>query len=497
MQQEQLLAYDLGTSGVKASIIAADGTVVGTQTESYPTHYARGGIAEQNALDWWSGICRATQALIGRSPDSRTKIAAIGVSGHMLGCVPIGKDLEPLHPHLLHSDSRAAAQYAQICRDIGAQRLYQMSGNILDARSSLCKILWFRQCRPEIYEKTEKFLQSKDYIIARLTGDPDTTDYSDASHGELMNITTRSYEPELFRQLGVDMEKLPALHRSCDIVGRVTQASAGELGLPAGIPVIAGGGDGACGSAGAGNLHPGDAYLSLGTTAWIATVTEKPVIDPQQRLFNIMNLDGLTSSVYGTMQAAGASVNWVRELLGVGLDEMNRLAAEVEPGCEGLVYLPYLDGERSPVFDAQASGVFAGVNQIHKNGHFCRAVFEGVAYALRQIADAQREFLPLTRVHAIGGGMKSTLWSQIIADVTRLELQTIPAPAEDATSLGIAAVAGSAVGIFESIDQALARFRPSGAIHPGVENAKYEHMYQAYTRLYPALRETMHFLRQQ
>ena len=397
-------------------------------------------------------------------------MAAIGVSGHMLGCVPIGKDLEPLHPHLLHSDSRAAAQYAQICRDIGAQRLYQMSGNILDARSSLCKILWFRQCRPEIYEKTEKFLQSKDYIIARLTGDPDTTDYSDASHGELMNITTRSYEPELFRQLGVDMEKLPALHRSCDIVGRVTQASAGELGLPAGIPVIAGGGDGACGSAGAGNLHPGDAYLSLGTTAWIATVTEKPVIDPQQRLFNIMNLDGLTSSVYGTMQAAGASVNWVRELLGVGLEEMNRLAAEVDPGCEGLVYLPYLDGERSPIFDAQASGVFAGVNQIHKNGHFCRAVFEGVAYALRQIADA---------------------------DVTRLELQTIPAPAEDATSLGIAAVAGSAVGIFESIDQALARFRPSGAIPPGVENAKYEHMYQAYTRLYPALRETMHFLRQQ
>ena len=128
MQQEQLLAYDLGTSGVKASIIAADGTVVGTQTESYLTHYARGGIAEQNALDWWSGICRATQALIGRSPDSRTKIAAIGVSGHMLGCVPIGKDLEPLHPHLLHSDSRAAAQYAQICRDIGAQRGNALSG---------------------------------------------------------------------------------------------------------------------------------------------------------------------------------------------------------------------------------------------------------------------------------------------------------------------------------------------------------------------------------
>lgn len=496
MQQEQLLAYDLGTSGVKASIIATDGAVIGTQTEPYPTHYDRGGIAEQNAEDWWRSVCRATRRLMEQSPDSRGKLAAIGVSGHMLGCLPVNSALEPLHPHLIHSDSRASAQYDQICREVGAQCLYNMSGNILDARSSLCKILWFRQNRPEIYEKTAKFLQAKDYIVAKLTGNIDTTDYSDASHGELMNITTRCYEPGLFQQLGIAMEKLPELHRGCDVVGKVTAQCARELGLMSGIPVIAGGGDGACGSAGSGNIHPGDAYLNLGTTAWIAAVTEEPVIDPQQRLFNIVNLDGQTSSVYGAMQAAGASVNWVRDLLGVNLDEMNRLAEVIEPGCEGLVYLPYLDGERSPIFDAQASGVFAGINQIHKKGHFCRAVFEGVGYALRQIADAQREFFPLESVRAIGGGMKSVLWRQILADITRLELQTISGPAENATSLGVAAVAGSAVGVFESIDQALSTFTTNGAIMPNPVNEKYEHMYSAYTRLYPSLRETMHFLKQ-
>lgn len=495
--QTCLLAYDLGTSGVKASIFSADGAVVGAWTEKYPTRYARGGIAEQNAEDWWDGVCRATRALMEQAPDCRQKIAAIGVSGHMLGCLPVDGNLRPLHPHLLHSDSRAQAQLAQIQQEIGAEHLYQMSGNILDARSSICKILWFRQQQPEIYRKTAKFLQSKDYIAARLTGNLDTTDYSDACHAELMNISTKRYDTEIFQQLQIDLQKLPELHRGCDIVGCVNSQSAKALGLTSGIPVIAGGGDGACGSAGAGNLHSGDAYLNLGTTAWIAAVTEQPVLDQQRRLFNIMNLDGQTSSVYGTMQSAGASVNWVCSLLGCNLDEMNRLAASVDPGCEGLVYLPYLDGERSPVFDINASGVFAGINQIHRREHFCRAVFEGVGYALRQIADAQREFFPLTCVKAIGGGVKSALWLQILSNITQLRLQTLPMPAEDVTSLGVAAAAGTAVGVYHDLDEALRAFAAKDEIIPNEPDGRYEHMYAAYARLYPALRETMRFLRQQ
>lgn len=496
MLKDKLLAYDLGTSGVKASIISTDGVVIGTQTEPYSTHYAHGGVAEQDANAWWASVCRATRLLMMQNQDSDGRIAAIGVSGHMMGCLPVDRDLNPLHPHLLHSDSRALEQYSVIDHEIGSEYLYNMSGNILDARSSLCKILWFRQMRPEIYNKTAKFLQSKDYIVAKLTGNLDTTDYSDASHGELMNITTKQYESQLFQQLHIDMDKLPELHRGCEIVGRVTDLCAAELGLTSGIPVIAGGGDGACGSAGSGNVAPGDAYLNLGTTAWISAVTKKPIIDSKRRLFNIVNLDGETSSVYGTMQAAGASINWICDLLGLNLEEMNRFAELIEPGCEGLVYLPYLDGERSPVFDAKASGTFAGVSQVHRKEHFCRAVFEGIGYALRQIADAQREFLPLESVRAIGGGTKSKLWKQILADITRLELQMISVPAENATSLGVAAVAGSAVGMFDSITQALRTFTTAHSIKPNAVNEKYEHMYLAYQQLYPALKETMHFLKQ-
>lgn len=496
MERPIMLAFDVGTSGVKVSMIGADGCVVDTQTENYQTHYAPGGVAEQNPLDWWDGICRATRGVMDRNPDCRTSICAIGVSGHMLGCIPVASDGMPLMPCMIHSDSRAAAQYEEICRQIGADVLYQMSGNILDARSSLSKQLWVRQNRPQVYEKTAKFLQCKDFVVSRLTGNIDTTDYSDACHGELMDIRKRQYDPAIYQQLKLDTAKLPALHRGCDIVGSVTERSAKELGLASGIPVIAGGGDGACGSAGAANIRSGDAYLSLGSTAWIARVSDAPVIDAQGRLFNIINLDGQTSSVYGAMQAAGSSINWVKQLLNVAdYDTLGQMAQTVEPGCGGLVYLPYLDGERSPVFDAAASGLFAGIGLSHRPEHFVRAVFEGVAFALRQIADIHRAFGSLEHIRAIGGGLKMQNLPQIIADVTGLSIQTLSIPHADATSLGVASVAGAAVGVYSSIDEALAYIKVKDTIAPHAPDRRYEQMYQIYLQLYPNMQQTMHAIR--
>lgn len=498
MEAAILLAYDVGTSGVKTSMISAAGQVVDSAAASYGTRYAPGGIAEQDPMDWWRGVEKTTALLMERNPGCCRQIAAIGVSGHMMGCIPVASDGTPLHPGMIHSDARAAAQYETICREVGAQRLYQMSGNILDARSSLSKILWVKETYPDLYKKTARFLQSKDFIVSRLTGNLDTTDYSDACHGELMDITSCRYDGAVYRQLGLDLEKLPALHRGCDIVGTVTAESAKALGLTAGIPVIAGGGDGACGSAGAANIQPGDAYLSLGSTAWIARVSQEPVIDPQSRVFNIMNLDGETSSVYGTMQSAGSSVRWVQQLLNVpDLERLNKMAMEIQPGCEGLVYLPYLDGERSPVFDANARGMFCGMSQHHEPRHFARAVMEGVAYALRNIADILRTYGPLTELRAIGGGMASSVWPQIIADVTGLRLQTLSVPAADATSLGVAAVAGAAVGVFPSIQAALAHVQVRRTLEPQPGDLRYERNYQAYLQLYPRLREVMHLLAQE
>lgn len=448
-------------------------------------------------MAWWSGICRASESLMDRNPTCASAIAGIGVSGHMLGCIPVSADGTPLLPCMIHSDSRAADQYMSICQKIGADRLYRISGNILDARSSLSKQLWIRENRPEIYEKTAKFLQCKDFAVARMTGNIDTTDYSDACHGELMDIRNRRYDPAVYQELKLDMAKLPTLHRGCDVVGKVTEESARAMGIPAGIPVIAGGGDGACGSAGAGNVRSGDAYLSLGSTAWIAKVTAEPVIDPQGRLFNIMNLDGETSSVYGAMQSAGSSINWIQRLLRIqDLDTLNHLAAETASGCDGLLYLPYLDGERSPVFDPRASGVFVGMSQRHEQRHFVRAVFEGVAYALEEIASIIRNYGPLQEIRAIGGGMKSPVLPQIIADVCQLRLQTLSVPAADATSLGVAAAAGAAVGVFRDFTEALAHIRVQNAIAPAPPNPNYMRNFQAYLQLYPTLRDTMHLLSQ-
>ena len=244
-------------------------------------------------------------------------------------------------------------------------------------------------------------------------------------------------------------------------------------------------------------MRSGDAYLNLGSTAWIARVSDTPVIDAQGRLFNIMNLDGKTTSVYGVMQSAGSSISWIQRLLRIpDLSVLNDMAASVPPGCAGLVYLPYLDGERSPVFDAQARGVFLGMSQQHGQPHFARAVLEGIAYALRQIADIQREYAPLERIRAIGGGMKSPVLPQIIADVCQLRLETLTAPAADVTSLGVAAAAAAAVGVFGSFSEALSYIRTEAAIAPAGQRAEYLRGYQAYLQIYPNLKQTMYLLAQ-
>ena len=327
-----------------------------------------------------------------------------------------------------------------------------------------------------------------------MTAEIDTTDYSDASHGQLMDIQRRAYAPALYQELGLSMDKLPALHRGDQEVAHLREEAAKALGLPAGIPVIAGGGDGACGNVGAGAVAPGDSYLSLGTTAWIAQAVREPVFDPQRRLFNIMSLDGETCSLLGTTQAAGASINWVRRLLQLDLETLNRMAAQVEPGCEGLVFLPYLDGERTPVFDAEASGAFVGLRQKHGSAHMARAVLEGIAFALGQIADTLRQFTALKDLSAIGGGMNSQLLAGMVADVTRLRLHRLSVPAEDATSLGVAAAAGVGAGIFASLREATAGIQAVSTVEPGPTDWRYARNYSVYQGLYAQLALSMHRL---
>lgn len=489
-----ILALDIGTSAVKASLVSSELKIIAEAAQSYATSFPGHHCVEQNAGDWWVAAVGAAHKLFEAYPEGADKVAAIGVSGHMLGLMPVDSEGNAIAPSMIHADMRAIAESDEIAAAVGREHIYYRTGNVLNASAPLCKALWLKKHRPEIYNKTARFLQAKDYLNFRLTGNMDTTDLSDSSHGMLIDIRSHRYLTEEFRELGLDESKFPQLHISTDIIGRLTDEAAAQIGLPAGIPVCAGGGDGACANVGAGIGRTGDVYCSLGTTGWIACNMDEPYLDEQIRVFNILSLDGKRSGVFGTVESVGRSIDWAQKIYAPeGILEMNRLAAEIKPGSEGLVFLPYLTGERSPIFDPMARGVFFGICADHDRRHFARAVFEGVSYALADIVDILREKMPIEEMRIIGGGAKSALWRQILADAGRVTIRGVDASADAATSLGAAAAAGAAAGIFHGIEGAVERIAMTDSTLPNPENqAVYAQRMELYRKLYPALKPAFH-----
>ncbi len=448
------LAFDIGTSAIKSTLISQSGGVIDFAEHKYPPAGAAIFTTEQDPDSWWEGAITVARELFSRNPEAGAMVQGIGVSGHMLGCLPVDSEGRPLRPAMLHSDTRAKGEEAEIAETVGREMLYRRTGNTLSAQSTLCKILWLKRNEPEIYAKTARFLQSKDYLTAKLTGDIDTSDYSDGAHAELADIHRWAYMDDVISELNIDIGKLPALRRGTDIAGYLTPEAARALQLSQGIPVIAGGGDGACANAGSGIAH-GGMYCCLGTTAWLSYNADRPVLDPDMRVFDIPSLDGLDIGIFGTMQAAGRCVDWAKTVFSVSDDrQFNEFAALAPAGSGGLVFLPYLECERSPIFDANARGVFFNINAGHRREHFCRAVFEGVAYALRSILDVHRLSVKVTDLRVIGGGSNSALWRQILADIMGVNVFTTSAQASSVTSLGVAMAAGVGVGAYKSLAEA-------------------------------------------
>ena len=369
MANDMILAYDIGTSSVKTSLVSAGGRVIVSASHAYPTAHPKHGYAEQNPQDWWRGMCVTTNEVM-QCP-AAGPIAAIGISGHMMSCVAVDASGNALYPCMIHTDSRAAVQCGRLDAAIGKRAIYGMTGNILAARKPICKIMWLRDNERAIYNAAARFLHTKDYIAARLTGNIDTTDYSDACHSALIDINTLDYDAAFYREIGVDIAKMPTLHRGTDIIGTLSPQSAVQLGLPSGIPVIAGGGDGVCANVGTGVVRPGGAYCCLGTTAWIAQCVDAPVIDPLQRLFNLVSVDGQTCSVYGTTQSAGAAVDWTADILGeTDMAAFNAAAAQVPAGSDGLVFLSLSGGGTlARIRFKRAGNVFRSVGAPHTRAY--------------------------------------------------------------------------------------------------------------------------------
>lgn len=490
MPDDLILAHDVGTSGTKSSLMDAAGSLLDSASTPHRTRYGPGDAAEQDPEDWWAGVCANTRALMQRHPEWRARVAAIGVSGQMLGCLAVDAEGKPLRPHMTHSDARAGAQAERVENVIGADRVYRLTGNVLDPRSPLCKMLWMQDNEPDLYRRAAWYLQAKDFIVGRMTGSFATTDFSDAAHAQWLDIRRQTPAEAVLGELGLDAALLPEPHPSTDIVGALGPAAARAFDLPDGIPVAAGGGDGSCATVGAGAVRRGDTYCCLGTTAWIASVAHEPFIDPQMRVFNLPSLDGRGCAVYGTVQAAGRSVEWALELLGEeGFARLDELLAAVPPGCDGLVFLPYLEGERSPIYDANARGVFFGIEPTHGREHFLRATVEGVSFALRAVLEVIRERTPVREMRLIGGGGRSGAWRQVLADVCDVEVKEMSTGAADATSVGAALAAGVGVGMFADLAGGAASITASGCRRPD-ESVRplYDRQFELYSSLYPALK---------
>lgn len=494
-----VLAHDLGTTGNKATLYDAEGALVASAFAGYQTRYEHAGWAEQNPEDWWRAVCDSSRTLLQRASAVASDIACITFSGQMMGCVPLDKGGNPLRSAIIWADQRATKEQHALSEQIAPERVYRVTGHRLSASYSLCKILWLKAHQPDVYQHASAFVQAKDMIVARLTGAL-VTDYSDASGTNLFDLEARSWSEEIMEAAGLEPDKLPTLHPSTEVVGEVRSAVADELGIAAGTPVVIGGGDGACAATGAGVIDKGAGYNYIGSSSWIALASDAPVYDPDQRTFTWAHLVPGLYSPCGTMQAAGASYQWARDQLSSAerqaaealelnsYELMNLSAAKSPPGARGLLFLPYLLGERSPRWNPGARGAFIGLEIRHTREDMLRAVLEGITMNLRIILDALTvQGATLGTMRLIGGGARGRFWNQLMADIYGLPVERLKV-LEEATSMGAALAGGVGVGLYPGFEMIHEMNPVAEVIEPNAEAAQvYERLYPVFEASYQAL----------
>ena len=505
-----LLGIDIGTTGARAILVdAADGRVVAGATREYPLHTPRPLWAEQDADDWWRGAADAVRDALdsARRQTGGVDVKGIGLSGQMHGVVLVDGGGQPLGRSLIWCDGRTQDECDEITSRVGAQRLIELTSNPALVGFSAPKILWVRRHEPRQFERAKKFLLPKDYVRLRLTGEY-ASEVSDASGTLLFDVEGRRWSAEMLRALDLDASLLPAVHESPAVSGTVTAAVAAELGLPAGTPVVGGGGDQAAGAVGNGIVRPGLVSSTIGSSGVVFAYAEKPVRDPGGRVHTFCHAVPGSWHVMGVTQGAGLSLRWFRDEVAGPLereaaaragrdtyDVLSEAAAAVPPGSEGLFFLPYLMGERTPHLDPQARGVWFGLTAAHTRAHLTRSVLEGVAYSLRDCLDLLVAMgVPVEEIRASGGGGRSPLWRQIQADVFGREVATINAA--EGPAYGAALLAGVGTGHWKTVPEACeasievtSRVAPDGARQAvyAKGHAVYREVYTRLKSLYPAL----------
>ncbi len=484
-----LLGIDISTTGAKALVIDEKGAVMASHTTPHPSSQPYPLWSEQNPADWWSGIVASIRAAVADIGDA-SAIKAIGLTGQMHGLVCLDKYNNVLRPAILWNDQRTQAECDEITAIIGAKRVIELTGNRILTGFTVPKIVWVKNHEPEIYAQIAHVLLPKDYVRFKLTGDY-AADLADGSGMVLLDVANRRYSDAMLDALDIPRAWLPTLYEGPAVTGVVSAEAAQITGLKTGTPVVGGGGDQAAQATGVGAVEPGIVALTVGTSGVVFAPLASYAYEPDGRLHAFCHsVPGLWHFM-GVMLSAAGSLQWYRDTLAPGEDfgTLTDEAKDVPPGCEGLLFLPYLSGERTPHPDPLARGVFAGLTVRHTRPHLTRAVLEGVAFGLRdgfELIKSSKAGI-VNEVRVSGGGAKSPVWRQILADVFNVPL--VVAEAVEGAAYGAAVLAGVGGGVWPDVRTATrTTVRLGERVEPGVNAAAYEPVYALYRDLYPMLK---------
>lgn len=496
-----LIGIDLGTSAVKTVMFDLKGNEITSSTEEYPLYQPQNGWAEQDPEEWWTACVKTLKSVIKTSNVNPKDICGLGISGQMHGLVMLNKNGKVIRNSIIWCDGRTTEECSEITKKIGKKRLIEITANPALEGFTAGKILWVKKYEPENYAKCHHILLPKDFIRYKLCG-VFASDVSDASGTNLFDIANRCWSKEILEKLEIKEELLPKVYESCEVTGTITESASKEIGLSQGMPVAGGAGDNAAAAVGTGVVESGSAFTTIGTSGVIFAHSDKLSIDKEGRVHTFCSAVPNTWTLMSCTLSAGGSLQWfknnfcaeeVQQANKIQTDPyvfMEKQADKISIGAEKLLFLPYLMGERSPILDSSARGVFFGLSRVHTKAHMIRAVMEGVTYSLKDCLDVLAEMkVKPQQMLLTGGGAKSKFWRQMIADVYSCTVKT--SKIKEAPALGVAILAGVAAGVYPSVQEACKKIIALGEEQqPNLKNTyEYKKYYEVYKSIYPAIKE--------
>jgi len=498
---DYLVGIDVATTGTKTIIIDPSGTIVGEGFKGYPTSTPQPGWVEQNPEDWWKATIASIKDALAAANVPAKQIKGLGLSGQMHGATFVDKQGNPLRPCLIWADARTGPQCERINKIFGPDKFIELTCNPPLASFTATKIVWVQENEPEVFKKTRKVLLPKDYVRYKLTGKY-ATEVSDASGTVLLDVRNRKWSDEVLRGLSIPSEMMPEVFESYVPSAHVSAEAAKATGLAEGTPVVGGGGDVEAGAVGSGAVKSGVVTIIMGSGGVVFAATDDVVMDKQHAMQSFCHAVPNMWHIMGVMLSCSFSLRYYKETFAqaetaeaeaTGTDVyeiLNRQARNAPPGSEGLMFLPYLNGERTPHKDSYAKGCFFGMTLRHNKEHYVRSVMEGVAYGLRDSIELARQCgVNVSQVRAVGGGAKSPLWRQILADVFNCEVVTINVT--EASAHGVAVLAGVGTGVYTSVQEGCDRtIKVTSSTTPIPANVPvYNGFYSIFRQLYPALKK--------